>query len=67
MSKGSTQRPTDKEAFDKAFDRIFVKRGCANCGSTEIHACTGKPPEPWTDEERQRLRTALEQVKERIK
>ena len=23
MSKGSTQRPTDKEAFDRNFDRIF--------------------------------------------
>jgi len=25
MSKGSKQRPTDKEKFDKEYDRIFAK------------------------------------------
>lgn len=26
MSKGSTQRPTDKAKFDENFDRIFKKK-----------------------------------------
>jgi len=26
MSKGSTQRPTDKDKFDENFDKIFPKK-----------------------------------------
>jgi uncharacterized protein with von Willebrand factor type A (vWA) domain len=47
MSKGSKQRPTDKEAFDAAFDRIFgaKPKPCGKCpkdspyGSVICHDC----------------------------
>lgn len=30
MSKGSTQRPTDKKQFDEQYDKIFGKKGKTN-------------------------------------
>lgn len=45
-------------------DLIFggVGPGCPNCGSTSLHACTGQPAHEWTDEERDALRKALEEM-----
>lgn len=43
--KGSKQRPTDKQQFDEAFDRIF-RPLCTDCGKRQapgqIHTCTPK-------------------------
>lgn len=45
--KGSKQRPTDKQKFDEAFDRIF-RPLCTDCGKRQapgqIHTCTPKEP-----------------------
>ena len=43
MSKGSKQRPVDKKAFDKSFDRIFGKpKPCGKTlpGSRKPHSAT---------------------------
>lgn len=36
--------------------------GCPKCGCDGIHACTGHPPKPWTEEDKARLQKALEEV-----
>lgn len=45
--KGSKQRPTDKQKFDEAFDRIF-RPLCTDCGKRQapgqIHTCTTIEP-----------------------
>lgn len=45
MSKGSKQRPTDKQKFDENYDRIFGKKkqadGC--CHKTVITPCSDCP------------------------
>lgn len=55
MSKGSTQRPTDKQKFDENFDKIFNNKEpthwvhyCYHMGRQEI--AKGKPC-PWCDTE----------------
>lgn len=36
--------------------------GCPKCGCDGLHACTGRPAQPWTEEDKAKLRSALEQV-----
>jgi len=47
MSKGSTQRPTDKAKFDQNFDLIFGKKGKTD---NDEQTATGRES---TDEQRQ--------------
>lgn len=58
MSKGSKQRPTDKEAFDRHFDAIFGQKATAAESlidkTTAIPALASgvpKPPPGYTAEE----------------
>ena len=57
MSKGSAQRPHDKDKFNEAFDNIFGVT-CKRCGKTRlqpdsVHTCTPKEIMEKADEGKQ--------------
>lgn len=64
--KAQSARPADKQPSLKAVDDGAglgnMVLGCAKCGTTGIHACTGAPGAAWTEQDKHRLADAARQV-----
>lgn len=58
----------EDRAVLSAYDdhRQMAGEGCPNCGSTGLHACTGRFPEPMTENERRLSEMALRNAAEAI-